>query len=147
MKAKPGLWELYDIAADRTEIKNLADEHPDVVARMKAELEQWQLSVISSYNGGDYGRKGLPGGGKATVKIHRHLPGGGKATVKIHRHIPGGGEATVKIHRHIPGGGEATMEIHRHLPGVGEATVKIHRCLPGAGGGGKKTGRYSLKRP
>ena len=55
VKSKPGVWELYDIAAERTETKNLAAEHPEVVERMKTALEQWQQSVISSYNGSDYG--------------------------------------------------------------------------------------------
>ncbi len=54
VKSKPGVWELYAITADRTETKNLAAEHPEVFARMKAELEQWQRSVVGSYNGGDY---------------------------------------------------------------------------------------------
>ena len=50
MKPKPGEWELYDIAADRTERTNIAAEKPEVAERMKAELEAWQQSVIRSYN-------------------------------------------------------------------------------------------------
>ena len=53
--AGPGLvWELYDIAADRTEQHDIAAAHPDVVERMKAELQTWHQSVIASYNGRDY---------------------------------------------------------------------------------------------
>jgi arylsulfatase A-like enzyme len=36
-----GPWELYDMEADRTEIHNLAAEHPDVVQELKAAWEQW----------------------------------------------------------------------------------------------------------
>ena len=57
MKPKPGEWELYDVAADRSEKSNIAAGHAEVVARMKAALEAWQLSVIRSYNGGDNGGK------------------------------------------------------------------------------------------
>ena len=57
VKPKPGEWELYDIAADRTEQTNIAAEKPDIVERMKTGLEQWQQSVIRSYNGVDYGGK------------------------------------------------------------------------------------------
>ena len=37
----PGQWELYDIAADRTEIHNLADKEPARVAEMAAQYERW----------------------------------------------------------------------------------------------------------
>ena len=57
VKPKPGEWELYDIAAERTELTNIAAWKPEIVERMKAGLEQWQQSVIRSYNGGDYGGK------------------------------------------------------------------------------------------
>ena len=53
VKPKPGEWELYDVAADRSEKSNIAAEHAEVVNRMKGELENWQASVIRSYNGGD----------------------------------------------------------------------------------------------
>ena len=45
------------MAADRSEKSNIAAGHAEVVARMKAALEAWQLSVIRSYNGGDNGGK------------------------------------------------------------------------------------------
>jgi arylsulfatase A-like enzyme len=54
VKTKPNQWELYDVVADRPEKNDLAAAHPEVLARMKAELEQWHLSVIRSYNGQDY---------------------------------------------------------------------------------------------
>ncbi len=37
--------ELYDIAADPGESKNLADDHPEIVARLRAEYEQWFADV------------------------------------------------------------------------------------------------------
>ena len=46
--------ELYDLVADPGETKNLAEEKPDVVARMKAALDAWQRSVERSLAGQDY---------------------------------------------------------------------------------------------
>jgi arylsulfatase len=34
-------WELYDLQADRTELKNLADEYPQKVQELKAMYETW----------------------------------------------------------------------------------------------------------
>jgi arylsulfatase A-like enzyme len=57
VKSAPNHWELYDLTIDRAEKYDLAGEHPDVMKRMKAELEAWQLSVIRSYKGEDYVEK------------------------------------------------------------------------------------------
>jgi arylsulfatase A-like enzyme/outer membrane protein assembly factor BamB len=54
VKPKADHWELYDIATDRTEQHDIAAGHPDVVERMKAELQDWQQSVMASYHGRDY---------------------------------------------------------------------------------------------
>jgi arylsulfatase A-like enzyme len=54
VKTKTGTLELYDIAADRTERNDIAAAHPEIVAQMKAQLEEWQQSVVRSYNGEDY---------------------------------------------------------------------------------------------
>jgi arylsulfatase len=37
----PKGWELYDMEADRTELRNLASQHPDRVADMKRQYEAW----------------------------------------------------------------------------------------------------------
>jgi len=37
----PGKWELYDIDADRTELTNLAEKHPEKVEQLKALYESW----------------------------------------------------------------------------------------------------------
>jgi arylsulfatase A-like enzyme len=37
----PGPWELYDMHADRTEMHDLAAEHPERVTQMKAQYEAW----------------------------------------------------------------------------------------------------------
>ncbi|OPZ11682.1 MAG: Choline-sulfatase [candidate division BRC1 bacterium ADurb.BinA364] len=34
-------WELYDIEADRTELRDLAAEHPELLERMKAQYDEW----------------------------------------------------------------------------------------------------------
>ena len=54
VKPKPGVWELYDVAAERSEKTDIAAQHPEVVTRMKAGLENWHRSVIRSYEGRDY---------------------------------------------------------------------------------------------
>jgi arylsulfatase A-like enzyme len=54
--SKPSLakYTLYDLAADPAEANDLAGEMPDRVARMKAELNQWQRSVVRSIASEDY---------------------------------------------------------------------------------------------
>jgi arylsulfatase A-like enzyme len=37
----PDKWELYDIEADRTELTNLAEKHPEKVEQLKALYESW----------------------------------------------------------------------------------------------------------
>jgi hypothetical protein len=46
--------ELYDLIEDRAESKDIAPIHPEVVQRMKKELEAWQHSVENSLTGADY---------------------------------------------------------------------------------------------
>ncbi len=53
-KTEAGKYELYDLIADIGETKDLAADHPDVVNKMKADLEIWLQSVIQSYKGADY---------------------------------------------------------------------------------------------
>lgn len=36
-----GPWELYDMQLDRTELKDLSKEHPDIVARLSAQYDAW----------------------------------------------------------------------------------------------------------
>ena len=46
--------ELYNLAEDPMEAKNLADRNADRVKSMRAELEKWLASVVRSLNGKDY---------------------------------------------------------------------------------------------
>ena len=46
--------ELYDLADDPKEEKNLVGRHPDRVGSMKSDLEDWLASVVRSLNGKDY---------------------------------------------------------------------------------------------
>jgi arylsulfatase A-like enzyme len=45
---------LYDLSVDPSEKNDIAAQHPEIVARMKAELETWQESVRRSNRGEDY---------------------------------------------------------------------------------------------
>ena len=47
-------FELYDLTVDLSEKTDLAAQHPEIVTRMKAELENWQQSVLRSCRGEDY---------------------------------------------------------------------------------------------
>ena len=53
-KLADGHLELYDLAADPAETKDLAQEKPEVVRSMAAALDAWQLSVERSLMGQDY---------------------------------------------------------------------------------------------
>jgi arylsulfatase A-like enzyme len=48
--------QLYDLLADPKETKDIAALHPDIVKRMKTELENWQRSVDHSLTGADYAK-------------------------------------------------------------------------------------------
>ena len=50
-------YELYDLSADISEKSEISAGHPETVARMKAELENWQQSVLRSNRGEDYPEK------------------------------------------------------------------------------------------
>ncbi len=49
-----GKLELYDLTVDPSEKTDIAANHPEIVARMKGELESWQTSVVGSLVGEDY---------------------------------------------------------------------------------------------
>ena len=40
------LYELFDLASDPTEQKNLAGRRPELLARMKAQLVRWTESAL-----------------------------------------------------------------------------------------------------
>jgi arylsulfatase A-like enzyme len=50
----PTRYELYDLAADPAEERDVAAGNPDVVERMKRDLDAWQESVLRSFRGEDY---------------------------------------------------------------------------------------------
>ncbi len=47
-------YELYNLADDPMERNDLSDQRPSRAKTMRAALEQWQSSVMQSYNGEDY---------------------------------------------------------------------------------------------
>ena len=53
-RAAPDAIELFDLLADPREERNVAEQHPDIVARMTADLHRWQISVERSLSGADY---------------------------------------------------------------------------------------------
>ena len=46
--------ELYDLTEDPKELNNIASQHPEIVKKMRKELENWQISVENSLTGADY---------------------------------------------------------------------------------------------
>ncbi|MDA0765368.1 MAG: sulfatase-like hydrolase/transferase [Verrucomicrobia bacterium] len=56
-KRGPDEYELYDLLADISEKNDLAATQPEILERMKAELKDWQLSVLGSIRGEDYPEK------------------------------------------------------------------------------------------
>jgi arylsulfatase A-like enzyme len=53
-KANKVTWELYDLAKDAKEARDLLAQEPDRVATMRTGLEAWLKSVAGSLNGDDY---------------------------------------------------------------------------------------------
>lgn len=53
-KAGAVKWELYNLATDRTESKDMLAAEPQRTAKMRGELEGWLKSVVASLNGADY---------------------------------------------------------------------------------------------
>ena len=47
-------FELYDLLADPSEKENIASSYPDLVKKMKSDLNDWMESVEKSRTGGDY---------------------------------------------------------------------------------------------
>ena len=45
---------LFDLLADPKEERNIAEQNPEIVRRMTAELRAWQRSVERSLSGADY---------------------------------------------------------------------------------------------
>jgi len=50
-------WELYDLAQDRVEAKNVYVENGPREQQMRGQLEAWLRSVVGSLNGDDYTRR------------------------------------------------------------------------------------------
>jgi arylsulfatase A-like enzyme len=49
-----GDFQLYDLIADQNETHNLSSEQPEIFARMKKQLLEWNDTVDSSFRGKDY---------------------------------------------------------------------------------------------
>ncbi|MBE3123471.1 MAG: sulfatase-like hydrolase/transferase [Planctomycetes bacterium] len=60
VKPASGDCQLYDLAVDPSEKTDLAARYPEIVSRMRAELEVWQQSVQRSGRGEDYRAKSPP---------------------------------------------------------------------------------------
>ena len=52
---------LYDVSKDPKETTDLAAQHPERVAKMKAELAAWKASALKSLAGDDYGASASEG--------------------------------------------------------------------------------------
>lgn len=47
-------YELYDLIADQGEKTNIAEQHPEIVKRMRQTIDEWRQSCKDSGNGNDY---------------------------------------------------------------------------------------------
>ena len=47
--------ELFDMSQDESEQQNIAEENPEVAAKLAQELRGWQESVLKSLTEADYG--------------------------------------------------------------------------------------------
>ncbi len=47
-------YELYDLISNPYETQNIADQHPEIVEKMKKQLDKWVTSCESSLDGKDY---------------------------------------------------------------------------------------------
>ena len=56
-KRGPDKYELYDLTTDISEKTDISATRPEIVTRMKNELENWQESVRHSIRGEDYPEK------------------------------------------------------------------------------------------
>jgi arylsulfatase len=45
VRAYPGPWELYDMARDRSELRDVATEHPGIVADLADSWQRWAHRV------------------------------------------------------------------------------------------------------
>ncbi len=51
INAQAGKWELYDMAADRTELNDLADGHPEIAGELARMYEAWaKRSYVVPWN-------------------------------------------------------------------------------------------------
>ena len=53
-------WELYDLASDRIEMRNLVAEKPDILTSMIEKYQQWarRVGVVENIKKGKKGKKG-----------------------------------------------------------------------------------------
>ncbi|MCI0463794.1 MAG: sulfatase-like hydrolase/transferase [Gemmataceae bacterium] len=56
LKTNAVTWELYDLATDAKESRDLLAQQPERVAAIRKDLEAWLTSVVRSLNGEDYAR-------------------------------------------------------------------------------------------
>lgn len=81
-------WELYDLKADRTEMNNLAAQHPDKVQELKALYQAWaEKSNVEDWNvvtanGGKVGKGKGKAKGKGKVKAQDSTTSSAKAEKK-----------------------------------------------------------------
>jgi len=54
IKQRPVVWELYNLANDPMEERDLAAQESNRLKKMRPQLESWQKSVVQSLNGEDY---------------------------------------------------------------------------------------------
>ena len=53
-RASKGQFQLFDLVNDKAETRDISDVHPEVAARLRKELLDWNDSVTASFEGKDY---------------------------------------------------------------------------------------------
>jgi arylsulfatase len=127
-------WELYDLAQDRTELHNLAAQHPDIVARMARQWHEMTAQVLQAP-----AKEQAPVAATATEQRHREwsvYTGGANTSSRS------GAAATGKKRAKKKSAGEAgrnaeTKALHAFrldpCPGAGEVRLEGLRLRGPAG--------------
>jgi hypothetical protein len=107
--------ELYDITADPGQKSDIADDHPDVVERLRGEYEAWWTSLKPAM---DHTVRFVPGGDEnpMTLTSHDWLMPGEKPAAWHQKHIQRGDLINGPWAVHVKQAGTYEITLHRWPP-------------------------------